>query len=349
MTRRRIKKAEIKFVSLCVRGANTLPVLYKSDDNTVEMQTLSKLSEDGLLTAVVYAPDLRDSQGDIADAEVVKGMAYSYIKNGAKLDIIHDGKPVPSEKAFVAESFLIQKDDPRFKDWKDYTGKPVDVTGGWAIVVKIEDPTLRALYREGKWNGVSMAGPAVVETEKSQQDILDSFARIFSGKLTLPNQEQEMTPTELEAAIAKANAPLISALSGLVETLKPKAPAETKTEAKKAEDEAPVYKGKPDDEKALLKHERDLALFELRKLADLSTPEGAKEYREAVSALRKEWAAEDAKASGKTSNQGGGDRGAENPNKPVYDSNGNLVKSADLDLLEQAKKDASRARGEKVD
>ena len=96
---RRIRKANISFISLVPSGANKIEAVYK-DDGSVTFGSLLKTSdtfdEQGLLTAVVYAPELRDSQGDIADAAVVKQMAHDFIANGAKIDIRHDGKAVPT-------------------------------------------------------------------------------------------------------------------------------------------------------------------------------------------------------------------------------------------------------------
>jgi hypothetical protein len=161
---RRIKKAKINFLSLCPRGANQLPTILK-DDGTFTLQTLVKASEDfdvkGELLNVVYAPELRDSQGDIASAEVIKEAMYDSSKSGMNIDIRHNNVAVPKDKAFIAESFIVQKGDARFADFKDYTGKAVDVTGAWATVVKIEDAELKRLYKTGEWNGVSMGGSGV--------------------------------------------------------------------------------------------------------------------------------------------------------------------------------------------
>lgn len=162
--RRRITKADIKFVSFCTQGKNGMPVLYKSDDGTVEIQTLSKMDE-GMLTAVVWPPNKVDSEGDfIDDLKVIEDMAHSHARNKFALDLHHDGKKLPDEAAYVGQSFIIQKGDPRFQNWKDNDGNTIpDLAGGWAQIYHIQDSRLRKAYRKGLWNGVSLFGPATVE------------------------------------------------------------------------------------------------------------------------------------------------------------------------------------------
>lgn len=233
---RRIKSAKIRFISLVPRGANQLPVLYKSEDATAQFDCIVKadrFDEQGLLTAVVYVPNKADSQGDVADAEVIKQMAHDYITDMGAVDIKHNNTALDRAKVSVVESFLIQKNDPRFADMKDYSGRPVDATGGWGVVVRVDDAELRRLYREGHWNGVSMAGPAIVET----------IAKADNQK-----KDEDMDIKELEAALAKSNESLIA---GLVKALTPPAPKQ---------EEQPVIKfeGDPSDLTAVAAHERKL-------------------------------------------------------------------------------------------
>jgi hypothetical protein len=319
---RRIKKAKISFVSLVSRGANNLPVIYKSADNSLSLQTLSKLDDQGELLAVVYAPEIRDTQGDIASAEVIKDAAYGFLAGDGGVDIMHDGRKLEPKDAFVAESFIVQKGDSRFAGWTDLDGKPVELAGSWATVIKIENPELRKLYREGKWNGVSMGGTAVVEEDKTNK--IDKFVEAFLDKFT--DKEKQMTPTELEAAIAKANAPLQTALTDLIKALAPKQDAkpEAKPEAKKA----PVYTGKPDDDVALAKHARALELHALQVEADLTTSEGIAAYRTALADLKKKHAEEDAELrKSKGSNQP--EEGSDVPGVP----NLTLLRKNDAELL----------------
>lgn len=306
---RAIKQAFVKFISLCPRGANRLRTLFKAD-GTMEWDALSKLNEQGELLAVVYAPNHVDAHGEYATADVIKDAAYGFMAKGAAIDIQHDGKKIDNSKAYVAETFIIQKGDERFSDWKDTEGKPVDLTGGWATLIKIEDKELRTLYREGKWNGVSMGGEYIRGSEDaSMQKFIDAFLQIANkqpAKATTQEPETDMDEKTLSAALEKQLSPLTTAITDLVKTLKPK---EEKPEGNKdlnKEEKPPVYRGKPDDEIALLKHEREMELFQLRKDADMETTEGIRSHREAVSDLKKKWREEDAeKEAAKRSNQGG--------------------------------------------
>jgi hypothetical protein len=191
MLKRRIKQASVEFLSLCPRGKNRMPVVYKSDD-MVEVQTLSKFDDDrGELLAVAWAPEIRDVVGDIADRDVTKAMCHSFARNGMNLDIRHDGKAVGKDRAYVAENFTVQKGDERFADWKDYQGNPVDVTGAWAVLVKIDDADLRANYRNGGWEGVSFFGRCALEMEKSEDSASQSP---YAAAMRLPKTTS--TPPE---------------------------------------------------------------------------------------------------------------------------------------------------------
>lgn len=168
--KRRFKKGRIDFLSLCHRGANNLSVVYKGEEST---RVILKASEDkGEITALVYVPEVRDNQGEIASAPVIKDMAYGFAASGQQIDILHNESPVDSTRAFVAENFIVQKGDPRFTGWKDLDGNTIDPTGAWGVVIKVNDPVLRALYRDGKWAGISMGGDGdfIDETKVGKND-----------------------------------------------------------------------------------------------------------------------------------------------------------------------------------
>jgi len=304
---RRIVKAKIKFLSLVPKGANKFPVIYKADDGSFEWATIIKtpdnFEDQGELTAVVYAPEQRDSQGDIASGEVVKEMAYEFQREGGAIDILHDGKPISKDKAFVAETFIVQKNDPRFFEMTDYSGKKVDVTDAWAVVMKIEDKALRKLFKEENWNGVSMGGTAVVLQEKSDslEDLLKSFVKRYSNK----KDDIDMTTEELVAALEKSNEALIKALTPAPEKKTPEPEAkpevtvdlndaeavkkhlESLEKKDKKEDNAPEYKGDWTDVEALAKHQRELQIWKIRKETDTSDPEQVAKMIVAITALAK--------------------------------------------------------------
>jgi len=257
---RRIKKARVKFISLVPRGANQMPVIYKAEDNTANFALLTKASdkfdEDGELLSVVYAPEIMDSQGDIASAAVIKEMMHTAMRDGIHIDVRHDMKPLTKEQAFVAESFEVQKGDPRFVGFKDYSGKAVDVTGAWGTVLKIEDPDLRKQYREGKWNGVSLAGSAEVEQiNKADDSPLSTFLTKLATKLGLDIQPQtkdiDMTADELKKALEESNKSLVTELAKVIkgEDKTPEQIAKEKEEAKKKAKETVLkFEGEPTPE-----------------------------------------------------------------------------------------------------
>jgi hypothetical protein len=288
---RRIKAARITHISLVPRGANRMPVIYKADDQTVDLEMLFKASEDqGELTAIVYAPETRDSQGDVASADVVKQMMYDAAKEGVEIDLRHDGVAVNKENAYIAESFLVQKGDPRFEGIKDYHDNPVDPAGSWGVVIKIDDPVLRQKYRDGEWNGVSMGGTAVVESDKSD----DGVERLLAGMSKLLNDTDhqgdiDMTPEELTAALEKSNETLAtSILAGVKELVKSD---DTKKEEapKKEEPAAPVFKGDPFDEEAVAAHQRKVALFAITKDVDWTDPVSIGEYQAKMAEFKEEF------------------------------------------------------------
>ena len=224
---RKIKKAKITCVSLCPRGKNRMPVLFK-EDGTVQFDALTKGDPaEGELTALVYVPERPDADGDFASAQVIKEMAHEYQRDHRELDLRHDGKVLSPEQAFVAENFIVQKDDPRFKDLKDYDGNPVDATGAWGMVIKIEDEKLRKLYQDGEWNGVSMFGTAQVESSKEDTGVLQ---KIWDAIKSMARTDQE--EPVMDEKLKKELEDLQKGLKDISEVVKKMA---TDREAEKAE------------------------------------------------------------------------------------------------------------------
>jgi len=254
---RRIKRAKITHLSLCPKGVNQMPVLYKAD-GSFELECISKMDDQGDLLALVYVPERPDAEGDVASAEVIKGFAHDFLRHGGHIDIVHDLKPVGVDRAHVAETFIVQKGDPRFTDWKDDAGKALDATGSWGTLIKIHDPELKRLYREGGWRGVSMYGQAHVEPV---------------AKSSLPTTNT-MTPEELKKALADAlaaqNATLVESLSKALKAALPEAPA---APAPVAKAEPVAFEGDPSNLEDLAKHEEKVLLksLDLSKPADIAT------------------------------------------------------------------------------
>jgi len=269
---RRIKRAEVKRLALCKRGKNGLTTLYKSD-GTAEFATLTKATnaEKGELLTVIWPKGLADADGDFADTEAaIDSMMESLIANGGKLDIEHEGDVLPRGAVAIQEVFTIQKSDTRFADWKDYQGNAVDVTGGAAARIKINDPALRAAYRDGDWDGVSLFGPAAVE----QVDIVAASQRVAARMGGI--QETDMTKEELQAILDAQKASFVELAKSLKEILTAKSEntesgkangnsgANAQTATVEAE-QRPTFTGDVSDPQALADYESALRGYELRK------------------------------------------------------------------------------------
>jgi hypothetical protein len=197
--KRRIKRGRITHVSLCRRAMNQLPVLMKSGDR-VQIELLTKVQPEGLLHALVYVPEENgavDGEGDVAPAKVIKQLAHDFLANGGNIDIEHNLQTLGPDKIRVAETFLVQKGDQRFADWKDYQNRPVNAEGSWALILKVLDPELRGAVERGELNGVSMFGQAEVE---------------ILGKASTTKTTTNMTNEEMQALCEMLTKSLASAL-----------------------------------------------------------------------------------------------------------------------------------------
>ena len=244
----RIVKAEVKRLSLCRRAKNGLRTLYKAD-GSLQLDLLCKSVDEGTLLAVMYAPEVADADGHLADATVVRQMLHTLMRNGAELDIEHDGKVLSKSQAFVAEAFTVQKGDPRFADWRSYDGGPAgDLTGAAAVQINIDDPELRASRRRGEWDGISLFGTGEGVPE-----------RITIAK-SAP-QEDHMTPEQINALTLALSKAVTDALA----VLKPVEPAKPIEPAKPAEEAAPAFSGDPSSPTDLETFEKAVRAYEFRK------------------------------------------------------------------------------------
>lgn len=264
--KRRILKADVTLVSLCKRGANGLATLFKGEGAKFSalVKASTNFDERGELLAVVAAPGLVDSDGDVfASPDVIRNSMHSFMRNGGKLDLQHDLKPLPATSAYVAESFEIRKGDVRFTDWKDYAGNSVDVSGGWGMLIRIEDEQLRKAYRNGDWDGISLYAPAadLKVLEKSDDDITNTMRSLFKQAGLIEDTETDMLSPEQLATLAKSIA------DGVIAGMKP-----VVTEPVAKGDAAPVFAGDPTSAADLSKHAAALERHALLKSGDLSDP-----------------------------------------------------------------------------
>lgn len=162
----RIIGGRVRYISLCRMGKNKIQATYKAEGVEGEQEfelalaMKSQPGEEGLLTGLVYAPDVVDDDGNWAEADVIKALAYDFMINGEGIDIFHDNVALDSSRAALVESFIVQKADPRF------AGLPMDPTGGWGVVIQLKDEELRAHHRgDTGWQGLSLGGTIVVERD----------------------------------------------------------------------------------------------------------------------------------------------------------------------------------------
>jgi hypothetical protein len=282
---REILEANILFLSLCPRGKNGFATIFKSESEQAEFTGLTKaladFDERGQLAAVVWTPDRRDSEGDFASAETVEKMAHSFLKNGAAIDLTHDCKPLDKEAVFVAESFIIQKDDPRFANVEDYDGNVVDATGGWGVIMQINDPELRKAYREGEWAGVSMYGPAKV------REVLVEEAEVEADS-TVNKKETDMSQAEIEALIESK---VTEALAKAEETVEVEE-TETVETTEKVEETETVEKAETPEidltsPEAVREHAKAKRIEALKADVDWNDPESVEAYAAKLEKIQK--------------------------------------------------------------
>ena len=260
--KRRLKNARITHVSLVRRGRNKMPVVMKSGGR-FEIETICKAVEDGeLLHTLVYVPERPDTDEDVASRDEIRKMAHDFLGNGGNVDIEHDLIPLGPDRVRIAETFVVQKGDPRFQGWTDYSGEPVDADGSWAMIFKLLDPALKSAAKRGELNGVSMFGHAEVEQIHKTAELPDPETE----------EDEPMKPDEIKEL---AQAVAESTAAAVVKALKPEAPKAPETPKAPAEPEKvkPVFKGDPRDQKALAAFQEEclLASLDLSNSKDMAT------------------------------------------------------------------------------
>jgi hypothetical protein len=222
---KRIRIKKVSRVALLENGANLTRGLYKAagaTELTITPLAKSQVSELGLMHSIVYAPNMVDAHGHFMGVEDTTRGCHSHSQTGLTLDLHHDGKPLSKEKVYIAENFMLTGPDERFPK-KDTTGREINHDGAWAQITHFVDPALRKEAREGKLGEVSLyAALGDFELEDVAESDLPSALKKSS------EEDQDMKPEELTAAIEAGNAKLIAglttALTPLFKALEPKAP-----------------------------------------------------------------------------------------------------------------------------
>lgn len=296
---RRIRQPEVTYLSLCPKGKNRLPVLYKADGQggkvEIELATVLKadaLEERGELWAIAYAPDLEDSDGHFAGPEDVALMQRTHMRNGGKLDLRHEGRTLTPEEAYLAQSFIVQKGDSRFVGMQTEQGTTINEEGAWATQIQIESLDLRKKYREGKWGGVSLFGEAILEpVEKERQAeaaelVLQALARALqkeTGGDSLPCEDNDMDEATLRRVLGEHQVSLLKEVDtkilAAIEPLKPK--AETKKEGEST-DGPPKFVGDPRNLRHVERHLAKMEKFERQQEVDWTDPDAVRDHLDSL-------------------------------------------------------------------
>ena len=136
----KLNKLSVAYISLVKSPANKLDIVYKSSDAkfTDEKQIkITKSEPEGLVYGTVYEPNVKDSDGDWADAQTIRQAAHDFLMKGANanIDENHNEKPTG---ATVVESSINPK-------------------GAWEVAIKM-DPTSETFQKvsKGELKGLSM-------------------------------------------------------------------------------------------------------------------------------------------------------------------------------------------------
>lgn len=118
--------------------------LKKTNELTSIYFNIRKInSEKQIVYGEVYAPNLIDSHREMMFAEDVELMAHRFMADNLQyhIDIMHNNAPA---NAVAVESFIARETD------LDY------LPGAWVMGVKINDPDVWGMVKEGKLNGYSV-------------------------------------------------------------------------------------------------------------------------------------------------------------------------------------------------
>lgn len=288
---RRILKASITRIALCKSPVNQLGVLVKSqsDASPFSIAGFAKAGIEGTLIGVVYAPELPDSEGDVASAEVIKEAAWDYLRHSRALEIEHFGAVLAPEKVSVVESFIVSKaGDARLDSILPRDKQP----GAWAVVLKIDDPALKTAVANGDIAGLSMFGDALFERVTKSQPEPESDTMNEIQMAALVKSIADATALAVSTSLANAEAARVAKAQADAEA---EAARVAKAQADAAAAEAantPTFDGDPTDEAALDKFEAVLKAHAMRTaLAKAKTPQE-------VAEIRKSFAPKDAPGSG---------------------------------------------------
>jgi hypothetical protein len=246
-SRKKITRAKITTVALCGKGKNGIAPMVKGD-GAVCLDFIVKGAKDGSeILGVVYAPNAPDADGHEADPSTIEDFAHEYLRSHRRLDLDHDGVILSDEDAYVAESFIVAKGDERFADFKRYDGSPAgDLTGAWALLIKILNPGLRVRVAAGEFDGLSMFGVGTLEP-------------VAKAVPEVKKMDEKQMAALVEALTKSVAAGLQVGFEALAKASAPAAPAPAKPEA------LPQFEGDVDDPEDVLAFEKAMRTHRLNK------------------------------------------------------------------------------------
>lgn len=109
--------------------------------------------EKHLVYAEVYLPDVPDAHGHQMTRAEIEKMAHNFMKNArtTQIDLNHDNQT--DYGCYMVESFIARDGDP------DYA------PGAWVGVVKVDNPDVWRMIKDGEITGFSFEGMAYVVEE----------------------------------------------------------------------------------------------------------------------------------------------------------------------------------------
>jgi len=123
------------------------------DIYAVRDQLFKQDEEQRIVVSVVMVPELVDSQGDIASAEVIEDAAHSFVINGGHVQVGHIDADVPG--LYMVESYIARNgfriDGVRVKK------------GSWLMVIKVWNDSVWGKIMSGEFTGFSVGGYADME------------------------------------------------------------------------------------------------------------------------------------------------------------------------------------------
>ncbi|MEK8017820.1 MAG: XkdF-like putative serine protease domain-containing protein [Candidatus Parabeggiatoa sp.] len=191
---RRLKNLNVDFISLVRKPANDKSIILK-DNKEARAFNISKTNDEWQRAyGIVYSPEVEDLQGDITSSSVIKDASDRFMQGGLQGNIDTNHSFQTQTSTFVAESWLVKENDPQF---------PND-TGAWAVGIQVNDDKTWQQLKSGELTGISLAGSATVEPQKSEEFQPPSwFVRLFT-KATQPNEgTEEMTKEEIKGFVTK--------------------------------------------------------------------------------------------------------------------------------------------------